>query len=441
VEYFNKKEDIIDLELTPFGEALLSRGDFKAEYYTFFDDEILYDANYASITTEKQNQIKKRIKEVPRLKTQYQFRGGDFPKYITQKIIESFPGETIITPSMPPTIQKMCGIVSGLEGQGAYTNILPMDEFMEAMEKISGCKDGPGPRCPDFDCWDVEVPGPAGTTTILPGGFISEHIYPNPNFAGNALPLPLGHCNYESEFAPAWDLNMLYGRTTKPIMMLTSTMHPYLRIPQIDVDVTYESRVGPTEKTDEVKEKVIRLKEYEELHTYNYKFSDGTFIDFDEDYLVLDVEEMNVPFLKDNFDIEVFKIETVPRLSKDGVAGFEDDLVPLSFVKKPEMMVDEKGLLKNLDEQIAAQEQEIELQLLTPDNSYVEHYFNIWVDDEIETELMCVLKPTPKKKGVFISDPWGPEKVTTECVTAKGSFSTSQVYPAFNEDQIPECDE
>ena len=58
--FFNKKEDIIEVQLTPFGRKLLSQGKLKPEYYAFFDDDILYDSNRAGFT-ETNSQTKARI--------------------------------------------------------------------------------------------------------------------------------------------------------------------------------------------------------------------------------------------------------------------------------------------------------------------------------------------------------------------------------------------
>ena len=44
--FFNKKEDVLDLELTEYGKYLLSLGRFNPDSYAFFDDEILYDSKY-----------------------------------------------------------------------------------------------------------------------------------------------------------------------------------------------------------------------------------------------------------------------------------------------------------------------------------------------------------------------------------------------------------
>ena len=60
--FLNKKEQVYDLQLTPYGKRLLSSGLFEPVYYTFFDDNILYDGQYAGVT-ESQNDIHKRIKE------------------------------------------------------------------------------------------------------------------------------------------------------------------------------------------------------------------------------------------------------------------------------------------------------------------------------------------------------------------------------------------
>ena len=75
MSFFNKKEEVLDIELTQFGKHKLSKGLFKPVYYAFFDDDIIYDNKFAGVTTEIQNDIEARIKDAPRLKTQYVFSG------------------------------------------------------------------------------------------------------------------------------------------------------------------------------------------------------------------------------------------------------------------------------------------------------------------------------------------------------------------------------
>ena len=68
--FFNKKEDILELQLTPYGRKLLSQGKLKPEFYAFFDDDVLYDTGKAGFT-ETNSQSKSRILiETPSLRPQ-----------------------------------------------------------------------------------------------------------------------------------------------------------------------------------------------------------------------------------------------------------------------------------------------------------------------------------------------------------------------------------
>ena len=69
MKFFNKKEDVIDLQLTQYGRFMLSKGKFKPEYYSFFDDNILYNSNNAGYI-EIQNNSESRIKDTQRMRPQ-----------------------------------------------------------------------------------------------------------------------------------------------------------------------------------------------------------------------------------------------------------------------------------------------------------------------------------------------------------------------------------
>ena len=99
--FSNKKEDVIDLKLTTHGRRLLSEGVFKPVYYSFHDDNILYDAARVSGSSanpnegivgslESQNNIQKRIREeTPYLKAQHNFSSREVrnedPRQSTEK--------------------------------------------------------------------------------------------------------------------------------------------------------------------------------------------------------------------------------------------------------------------------------------------------------------------------------------------------------------------
>ena len=77
MSFFNKKEDVIAVELTPHGRKLLSQGKLKPVYYAFFDDDILYESQKGGFT-ETNSETKNRIlNETPRIKPQTNFKGAD----------------------------------------------------------------------------------------------------------------------------------------------------------------------------------------------------------------------------------------------------------------------------------------------------------------------------------------------------------------------------
>tara|TARA_R110002020_G_scaffold58441_1_gene160260 strand:+ start:5593 stop:6609 length:1017 start_codon:yes stop_codon:yes gene_type:complete len=67
--FINKKQQVIDLKLTLYGHYLFSIGRFSPKYYTFMDDNVIYDTSYTG-RDEEQNAIHKRIKdETPYIET------------------------------------------------------------------------------------------------------------------------------------------------------------------------------------------------------------------------------------------------------------------------------------------------------------------------------------------------------------------------------------
>ena len=74
--FFNKKTDVIDIELTPYGRYLLSIGKLKPAFYEFSDENVLYDGTAGGVQeaqTESHNRI---TKDTPSLKTLYLKKGA-----------------------------------------------------------------------------------------------------------------------------------------------------------------------------------------------------------------------------------------------------------------------------------------------------------------------------------------------------------------------------
>tara|TARA_B100000900_G_scaffold290229_1_gene249083 strand:- start:128 stop:1048 length:921 start_codon:yes stop_codon:yes gene_type:complete len=73
VRFFDQKEEVINIELTPYGRQQFASGTLSPAFYAFYDKSIIYDGSYANIT-ETQNQVTNRIaNETPRIKPTTRF--------------------------------------------------------------------------------------------------------------------------------------------------------------------------------------------------------------------------------------------------------------------------------------------------------------------------------------------------------------------------------
>ena len=61
-KFLDKKQSVFEIKLTSHGKYLLANGRFKPKYYTFLDDNVIYDSNYAGYA-ETQNEAHQRIKK------------------------------------------------------------------------------------------------------------------------------------------------------------------------------------------------------------------------------------------------------------------------------------------------------------------------------------------------------------------------------------------
>ena len=46
-KFLDKKQQVMDFQLTPYGKYKLGIGKFRPTYYAFYDSEVLYDKKYA----------------------------------------------------------------------------------------------------------------------------------------------------------------------------------------------------------------------------------------------------------------------------------------------------------------------------------------------------------------------------------------------------------
>ena len=321
MSFLDKKEQVVDIELTQFGKQLLSKGKFKPEFYAFFDDDVLYDSRYAGFE-EPQNQAQERIKnETPSLAAQYSYSGRE-------------------------------------------TKVKQINEYIRAGERT---EEG---RLKRLGAREVQQ--------------TPEKHY--------ALSAPLGTIRLDAEHAPAWSINVLDGEISSSVEFKEGD-HQTVRIPQLNMSPvefrTVVEKSQPPQSEDDalVQDDDLSQKELD-LEGFTRKFEDGSFLKIHKDSIVIEVEEINTFFENENFDIEVFEIEEEEELFG---AGTREVLIPLYFrARKPEVV---NGIL------VDPEDQEFELPDIDP--SYVEYFFDVFCDEEIDPDTLCKLSPTDKPEGLF----------------------------------------
>jgi len=314
MSFFDKKEEVIEIQLTQYGKHLLSRGKFLPKMYAFFDDDILYDSEYAGLE-EEQKEIQDRIEnQTARLKTQYVFSSREKEVH-----------------------RLTAALVSGKAD--------PQDRIIQ----------------PTAD----------------------RHY---------ALSAPLGSSALGINKAPAWKINFLTGEAEERVDFIKGAM-PTMKIPQLKLKpVCYKTRIVMGDEPDEDTSDTAQVGDIYgagsqgSFESTLVAYSDGSYVSIQENHALIDVRELNSEFMNENFDIEVFLVEEVdsqnnivPKSMKGKVESREK-LYPLCFTQQPKVMKD--GFL--LDEPVGGPVDEYP----EIDPSYVEYWFNIWVDDEIDERHM-----------------------------------------------------
>ena len=101
----------------------------------------------------------------------------------------------------------------------------------------------------------------------------------------------------------------------------------------------------------------------------------------------MQIDEVNSLYSNENFDIEIFLVEDITTTS-----GTEERLRSLSFIKKPEMIVD--NILIDLEDQDDPEP--------TIDN--VEYYLEIMVDKDLSDKFLKDKGAVPRKSDVFYNE-------------------------------------
>lgn len=294
-EFFNKKEEFLEVQLTEYGKYLLSLGQLSPVYYAFYDDEILYNSEFAGVSDESQNSVDRRIRhETPNLKVVPTRTGAETR---VERFLDSVSS----------------GLVSQNSDPADNVEAFQQQAFIEKVN-FSSYPIGTGLMTTDKTAaWSIS----ALKNTI---DSTEEYIITNPS----------------SSFA-----NLDNGVIT--------------RIPQLNISVDYQTyfEKGPF-SANAISEYLLGAPET------------NIYLSLYEDYLVLEVLEGNTNFIKENFEVEVF---------------FESEMTGSSTVVTP----------STLDQMAFYNETTTEAQPLgnsITNIGNVEYYFNLYLDEEIPSEIL-----------------------------------------------------
>jgi hypothetical protein len=175
----------------------------------------------------------------------------------------------------------------------------------------------------------------------------------------------LGTSDLASDKFPRFDVRM-YGENGPPIknsVPYMTSSYGTIKIPQNDIDVSFKTAVSLEGQPSVINEDPILSSTVQE---------DGTYISVEPKIVLMQLLEDYATYDKENFDIEVFMKEEETIAGADGIQI--PVWTPLKFKKEVESVVD--GILVD-----PVPEECIEL-----DPTFVEYYFDIFVDSEIASE-------------------------------------------------------
>tara|TARA_R110002020_G_scaffold78488_1_gene197331 strand:- start:10833 stop:11921 length:1089 start_codon:yes stop_codon:yes gene_type:complete len=276
MEFFDDKEDVMDVIITSYGKYLIAKGNFKPEYYAFFDEGILYDSEWvtgsaAVGTTEIQNSIEDRIQnKTPRIR--------------------------------PPSVYEGVETSIGIQNEKIRSGI---DNFAA----VYGLSNPDATVVQDTD--SVKI--------------YNQETLQRFDDKFEFLSRPLGRSATTSDNLPAWNASMLKGEISQSSPYVSSS-NGIEQIPQLDITLTYRPFVDQTESpallqnsnTVDYSHTIFpvgttaplnvggEIVPNEFVEIASQLFEDGTYISMQSGKIIIDLGEENVDYKKENFDVQVF---------------------------------------------------------------------------------------------------------------------------------------
>jgi len=98
VSFFNKKEEVLDIQLTQYGKTALATGQFQPHSYEFYDDDVIYNLEFIGVT-EQQNDAQGRIFSSAKKKPARSIYGSETKVQETNHLGQQKDGKVQISPN------------------------------------------------------------------------------------------------------------------------------------------------------------------------------------------------------------------------------------------------------------------------------------------------------------------------------------------------------
>lgn len=260
MKFFNKKQDVIDIQLTSYGKKKLANGNFSPVFYCFFDDNIIYDGQYGAIV-ENQNAIQTRILEnMEYLKLNPLITGVETKLKERNKEIFETDDEII-------SLREYYGdCIQNTE-----------DREKVCQHKLGNSRLG-DQKAPSYQIFSAGAP------------FVTSSF--NSHYSGSGI----------LQEIPQIDISLTHSATHAPENQLRTKNQFQEIIYPDDINLTTFAELSQTSYDD-------RLL--------------GTMIRLEGDFLVLDFKEKNTKFENENYEFEVYEIVTKENVTIAGEAKEE----------------------------------------------------------------------------------------------------------------------
>lgn len=279
MEFFDKKEEVIDLQLTQYGKYLLSLGKLKPVYYAFYDDGVVYDSEYAGFT-EDQNAAEGRIQnDTPNTKVIHNFHSieDDLSRAVETK---NSGDEALAQLMLQQTPEKSQILVNPLANSDMATNKAP--------------------------AWRI---------SMLSGEILTGSTTSTLTLSSSATVLNIPQVEVEIEYDVKINQTEAFSQE------------------ELDEIARGEVDGVPQEILDALGSGILPSG------IEPFAFEDGTFFTVDKKDLIFQIIEENVPEGNDNFEIEIFALEDVDGNGKIQNTTFVTEVQQLRLLTQPDLVV------------------------------------------------------------------------------------------------------